>query len=86
MAIMTLVLGSVWMGVAAVAAPTPVWDSSRLQTGIVAPAGLRAVTDRPLLLAGRPDRCDLPDAASAAPRAAGPALCPESRARATGTG
>jgi len=53
MAIMTLVLGSVWMGGAAVAAPTPVWDSSRLQTGTVAPAGLRAVTDRPLLLSGR---------------------------------
>jgi len=51
--IMMLALGSAWTGFAADAVQGSVWDSGQLKTAAVAPAGLRAVTDKTLLLSGR---------------------------------
>jgi hypothetical protein len=50
---MFLALGSVWTGFAAGNAPGPVWDSGQLKNAAATPAGLRAVTDKTLLLSGR---------------------------------
>jgi hypothetical protein len=49
---MLLALAGVWAGFAA-NPPQSVWDSGLLTSAVVAPEGLRAVTDKTLLLSGR---------------------------------